>query len=165
MSGLSLRRWRDDDAAALVAVAGDPALHRWTGLRAEDTGEALRWLSVQHAGWADGSRCSFAVVDAGQGLAGCVVLKLGDRPRELGEVGYWTAARARGQGVASQAVELLTAWAFATFTDLRRLELLHQVANVASCRVAVKSGFAYAATLSAVDPYPQEGHLHVRERS
>ncbi|WP_326705576.1 hypothetical protein [Streptomyces cyaneofuscatus] len=48
----------------------------------------------------------------------------------------------------------------------RRLELLHQVDNVASCRVAEKSGYAFAELLSALPPeFPLDGHLHVREAS
>ncbi|AGL17468.1 GNAT family N-acetyltransferase [Actinoplanes sp. N902-109] len=165
MSGLSLRRWRDEDAPALVAVADDDALRQYTRVRAPDVEAALRWLAAQHAGWADATRFSFAVVDAGGQLAGNVVLKRGGaRAAGTAEVGYWTAAPARGRGVASQAVGLLTAWAFGRFAQLHRIELLHAVDNVASCRVAVRSGFAYEATLSAQHPYPQQGHLHAKER-
>lgn len=69
------------------------------------------------------------------------------------------------EGVAPQALEALTDWAFTTFAaeGLVRLELLHQVDNVASCRVAEKSGYAFAELLSALPPeFPLDGHLHVR---
>ncbi|GAA2557304.1 GNAT family N-acetyltransferase [Winogradskya consettensis] len=163
--GLTLRPWHDNDAAALVAVADDPALHRWTGMRAGDTTEALRWLAVQHAGLADGSRYTFAVVDDGQHLLGHVVLKRGERPENLAEVGYWVAAPARGRGVAPRAVTILTGWSFTRFPELTRVELRHQSDNTASCRVAVKCGYAYEATLAAAHPYPQTGHLHALERT
>ncbi len=81
-------------------------------------------------------------------------------------MGYWTAAWARGRGVAPRALEALTAWAFAAFAEegLVRLELLHQVDNVASCKVAEKSGYAFAELLDALPPeFPLDGHLHVRE--
>ncbi|MFF3099024.1 GNAT family N-acetyltransferase [Streptomyces cyaneofuscatus] len=87
---------------------------------------------------------------------------------ERAEVGYWTAARARGRGVAPRALEALTDWAFTAFAGegLVRLELLHQVDNVASCRVAEKAGYAFAELLSALPPeFPLDGHLHVREAS
>ncbi|MEU6050553.1 GNAT family N-acetyltransferase [Streptomyces xanthochromogenes] len=81
------------------------------------------------------------------------------------EVGYWVMAHARGQGVAPRAVEALSRWSFATFADdgLRRIELIHQVDNLASCRVAAKSGYLFERLLPAEPPYPRDGHLHVRE--
>jgi hypothetical protein len=41
---------------------------------------------------------------------------------------------------------------------------LHQVDNPGSCRVAVRTGYAYERTLPPFGPYPLEGHLHVRAR-
>jgi RimJ/RimL family protein N-acetyltransferase len=61
-------------------------------------------------------------------------------------------------------VEALSAWAFATYQP-GRLELLHQVDNVASCRVADKAGYRLAATLPAAPPFPLDGHLHVLGRT
>jgi RimJ/RimL family protein N-acetyltransferase len=160
--GLTLRAWHDDDAAALIAVADDPMLRRWTKVRAADTDEAKQWIGVQHRGWEAGTRYSFAVLDDGQRLVANVALKRPDPSAGVAEVGYWTAAAARGQGVAPRALAALTGWVFATLPGLHRLELLHQIDNTASCRVAQKSGYPYEATLRARVPYPQEGHLHVR---
>jgi RimJ/RimL family protein N-acetyltransferase len=48
---------------------------------------------------------------------------------------------------------------------LQRLELLHQLDNLASCRVAQKSGYALTKVLPADPPaFPSPGHLHVRNR-
>ncbi|MEU4214859.1 GNAT family N-acetyltransferase [Actinoplanes sp. NPDC026623] len=160
--GLTLRPWRDDDAAALIVAADDPMLRRWTKVRAADADEAREWLGVQHRGWQAGDRYSFAVLDDGQRLVANVALKLPDPGAGVAEVGYWTAGYARGQGVAPRALAALTGWVFATFPGLRRLDLLHQIDNTASCRVAQKCGYPYEATLRAEAPYPREGHLHVR---
>lgn len=83
------------------------------------------------------------------------------------EVGYWTAAPARGRGVAPLALRALGDWAFEAFAGdgLMRLELLHQVDNEASCRVAEKSGYGFAEVLPARPPWPRDGHLHVRLRA
>ncbi|MEV4640131.1 GNAT family N-acetyltransferase [Actinoplanes sp. NPDC049548] len=161
MTALVLRPWRDNDAPALMAAAGDPALHRWTSLRVEHRDEATAWLTAQHDGWVTGNRYSFAIVDEQDTVLGHVALKSPGAPATEAEVGYWTAAHARGRGVAPRAVKIITGWAFTTFPHLRRLRLLHQVDNTASCRVAVKSGYAYEQTLAAEHPYPREGHLHV----
>ncbi|MFI6155194.1 GNAT family N-acetyltransferase [Kitasatospora sp. NPDC051170] len=167
--GLLLRPFEDADAPALIEVYRDATLRRFTRLPVEDAGSAERWLAVQYEGWAAGTRYSFAVLDADGGeLLGNVALKRGGpaRTAESAEVGYWTAAPARGRGVAPRGVEALTAWAFETFapSGLRWIDLLHQVDNPASCRVALKSGYAYEETLSALPPeYPVDGHRHVRK--
>lgn len=97
-------------------------------------------------------------------LVANVVLKRADPRGRFAEVGYWTAAYARGRGVAPRALEALTGWAFGTFAadGLERLELLHQVDNPASCRVAEKAGYGYERTLPARPPFPNDGHLHAR---
>jgi RimJ/RimL family protein N-acetyltransferase len=60
----------------------------------------------------------------------------------------------------------LTDWAFRIFPEeLTRLELLHQVDNTASCRVARKCRYELSALLTAAPPaYPLDGHLHLRHR-
>jgi RimJ/RimL family protein N-acetyltransferase len=111
-----------------------------------------------------GDRYSFAVLDDDGTLLGNVALKRPDPAADDAEVGYWTAAYARGRGIAPRALGSLTRWAFATFPGVLRLRLLHQIDNTGSCRVAAKSGYAYEQTLRASDPYPREGHLHVCRR-
>ncbi|MFE5710719.1 GNAT family N-acetyltransferase [Streptomyces sp. NPDC056501] len=170
---LGLRPWRVEDAAALVEVYRDPVLRRWTvtSIECEDDGE--KWVRAQEQAWSAGVRFTFAVLEAASGstpsrLVGNVVLKKVTPGKPSAEVGYWTAAPARGRSVAPRALEAVTAWAFETFRSdgLERLELLHQVDNPASCRVAVKSGYAFDRTLSATPPaYPVDGHLHVRHTS
>lgn len=161
--GLTLRPWRAGDAGDLVTVGGDEAMRRWTGLRVGDPQAAVRWLEQQRQGWDDGTRFSFAVV-AGGVLLGNALLKRGARPPELGEVGFWTTPAARGSGVASRAVRVLTGWAWTTHPGLRRLELFHRSDNVASCRVAVKTGFAYERSLPPRPPDPHDGHQHALAR-
>jgi len=167
---LLLRPWEDGDTASLVEAYRDPVLRRWTRRQVEDTEDALRWLELRRRGWAFGDRLSFAVLEDRAGhdsarLVADVVLKRPDLAGQSAEVGYWTAAHARGRGVAPRALEALTAWAFETFAEdgLQRLELLHQVDNAASCRVAEKSGFTFAEVLPPHPPsFPAEGHLHTR---
>ncbi|MFC9030066.1 GNAT family N-acetyltransferase [Streptomyces arboris] len=164
---LLMRPWREEDVPALLKAYDDPAMRQWIRLPASTPEEAARWLELQYEGWASGTRFSFAVTDTARGgeLVGNLALKRPGPGPERAEVGYWTAAWARGRGVAPQALEALTDWAFTTFAaeGLVRLELLHQVDNVASCRVAEKSGYAFAELLSALPPeFPLDGHLHVR---
>lgn len=171
---LLLRPWRTEDVAALVEVFRDPTLRHWTSSGVENEADALRWIRDQERNWATGDHLAFAVLEAqpqptsGQGqLAGHVILKGAATGKPSAEVGYWTAAHARGRGVAPRALEALSDWAFDTLgpDGLERLELLHQVDNPASCRVAHKSRYPLDTVLAPAPPaYPREGHLHVRHR-
>lgn len=68
--------------------------------------------------------------------------------------------------MAPRALRALTHGAFTAFAreGPARPELLHQVGDTASCRVAGKCGFVLVGLLPAAPPAsPREGHLHVRE--
>lgn len=157
---LDLRPWDDSDIRPLIDVYRDPVLRQWTRLPVTGVEDALRWLEIQRDGWRSGERFSFAVLEEGR-LVGNVALKRGAAHRT--EVGYWTAAGARGRGIAPRALEALTGWAFGALPGVTRLELLHQIDNAASCRVAEKTGYVYRRTLPARPPFPLDGHEHVRE--
>jgi RimJ/RimL family protein N-acetyltransferase len=62
------------------------------------------------------------------------------------EVGYWLARAARGRGHATRAVHIISRWGFDSL-DLERIELRAATVNVASQRVAQRSGFTREAVL------------------
>lgn len=164
---LRLRPWRSDDLPTLVAAHRDPLLRRWLATSLTGDVEARRWLAAQAAGWTAATRFSFAVVAADDDGAplGHVVVKVG--VDHVAEVGYWTAARARGRGVAARAVEAVSRWALDTqdVVPLTRLDLVHAADNHASCRVAAKCGYVLHDLLPAAPPtFPAAGHRHVRTK-
>ncbi|MFD9048550.1 GNAT family N-acetyltransferase [Streptomyces zaomyceticus] len=170
---LLLRPWCVDDLAELAEVGRDPELRRRVNLPMDGEADGIAWVEAHQKGWTTGARFCFAVVEEPFGsepqrLAGSVVLKEVASGKPGAEVGYWTAAASRGRGVAPRALEALTGWAFDAFEadDLERVELLHQVDNPASCRVAEKCGYAFGRLLPAMPPeFPLDGHLHVRGRA
>ncbi|MFD6326841.1 GNAT family N-acetyltransferase [Streptomyces sp. NPDC058442] len=167
---LTLRPWNPEDSAGLAELFQDEAMRRWTSADVHDEASATRWVTAQQRGWETGDRFAFAVRETGvpgstPRLVGHVVLKYAARGSGSAEVGYWTAAHARGRGVAHRALTALTDWAFEAFAreGLTRLELVHQADNMASCRVAEKAGFARTGVLPAAPPaFPLDGHVHER---
>ncbi|SIM71026.1 Protein N-acetyltransferase, RimJ/RimL family [Micromonospora cremea] len=160
---LVLRPWRADDLDALIEAYRDPVLQQWTRYPVTTADQGRLWLERTRQDWDDGRRLSFAVLEDGADgpqLVANVVLKGVTPGVTVAEVGYWTAAWARGRGVAPRAATALSRWAFKQFTGLERLDLLHQVDNPASCRVAEKSGYLFQEVLPAYPPFPRDGHRH-----
>jgi RimJ/RimL family protein N-acetyltransferase len=158
---LTLRPWTTADAEPLVAIYQDPAMRHWTRTHIADRADAAQWIATQQKGWRAGAHLSFAVHTDDGHLVACVAVT--HPPAEPAEVGFWTAAHARCQGVATRALTTLSTWAFATL-DLTHLNLLHHTDNEACCRVAEKAGYAFTGFLPAGPPHPLDGHLHVRYR-
>ncbi|MFS8099187.1 GNAT family N-acetyltransferase [Lentzea alba] len=162
---LRLRPWRRDDLPALLTAHRDPVLRRWLATSLADETEARHWLDAQDAGWASATRFSFAVVADEDDCPpiGHVVVKVASAG--VAEVGYWTAAAARGQGIAVRALDTASRWALGTqnLVRLTRLDLLHAKGNRASCRVAEKCGYRLHDLLPAAPPaFSDNGHRHVR---
>jgi RimJ/RimL family protein N-acetyltransferase len=112
-----------EDVAALVEVLRDPGLRRWTSNVVDNDADGAQWVQAQQRSWAAGDRFSFAVLQEQPGLlreqlVGNVVLKAVIPLTPKAEVGCWTAAHARGRGVAPRALEALTSWAFDTTHDV-----------------------------------------------
>jgi RimJ/RimL family protein N-acetyltransferase len=128
-----LRRWREDDLNALVEAFDDAEIARWMVFPSPFTeADAREFLARQGA--ASGS---FAVTGEAGELLGAVWVR--DVGEGRGQIGYWTAAAARGRGVASQALRQLVDRGFEL--GYQRLQLLVEPANAASVRVAENAGF------------------------
>ena len=148
---VTLRRWRSQDAADVARACADPAIARWLPVPVPyDLAAGQGYVDAIVPGqWADGTAANVAAVDAATGeLLGAVGLTLRDG---IGEVGYWTAPWARGRGVATRATVLHTAWALGTL-GLPRVELLADVGNAGSQRVAERAGFVREGIARALRP-------------
>jgi RimJ/RimL family protein N-acetyltransferase len=135
-----LRPFRDVDLRLIVEACRDPEIPRWTrvpdGYTQQDGRE---FLQLAAEWWAEGSAATFAVTDAAtRELLGSIGLH--DISDAKAEVGYWVAPWARGRGVATGALRLVAAWGLREL-GLARIELLADVGNVVSQRVAEKAGF------------------------
>ena len=137
---LRLRPWRLDDAAAVVAACSDPEIPRWIPwIPAPYTREHAD-VYLQQCLEAGDDRYPFAIADAETGgVVGSIDLRLNSHAYR-GHVGYWMAAPARGRGICTRALRVLSRWALEEF-ELQRLELITDPENRASQRVAEKVGF------------------------
>jgi RimJ/RimL family protein N-acetyltransferase len=144
--GIVLRRWRDDDAPAIIAACQDPEIVRWLPVIPSPYGEqeAREYLEQCRLNWELGEAYNFAIVDDSGELLGSVAMRV--LRFSVGHIGYWVVPEARRRGVASKALETLCRWAVGDL-GLKRLELMTDPDNVASQGVAEKVGFQREAIL------------------
>lgn len=139
---LRLRPWRRADASALVAAWGDAEIQRWVGAPSpRDRTAAERWIggdAVRRTRWLSLDLVVVSV-DAATEVVGEVGLARFDRAAGTAEIGWWTAAAHRQQGVATTAATLLVAWATSTL-GLRAVVARCDAANPSSVTVARRSG-------------------------
>jgi RimJ/RimL family protein N-acetyltransferase len=140
-----LRPWHTDDVEAVWAAFQDPDIRLWNGGGVQSRADALALLG-RRLDWSSGDHASWAVVDGDDALLGSVSLHSIDRLGNDAQIGYWTAPRARGRGVAATATDAVCRWGFGAL-PIDRIELCHAVENVASGRAAEKAGFTFEGRL------------------
>jgi len=145
----ALRPWRDSDIAAIVAACQDPDIVRWTQVPERyGHNDARAYLMQRYDALHAGVAAPFAVVPASDDrvLLGSIALLRMDWRHLRGEVGYWLAPEARGQGHATRAVRLICDWGRSEL-GLELINLMTATENLASQRVAERCGFRREAVL------------------
>jgi RimJ/RimL family protein N-acetyltransferase len=132
---LSLRVPDERDLPAIERGLGDPDVVRAFGATSLT---ARQILELNHRRWADGEAATFAICDRADSCLGHVFVNLGASRRAT--VGYWLLPEARGKGLATRALRLVSRWAL-THLDLARLGLFTEAWNSPSQRVAERVGF------------------------
>lgn len=138
-----MRRFREEDAPALNSAveASREHLSPWmVWAREARMSDAARraWIRDREREAAGGGDVTYGIWRDGELAGGCGLhRRLG--PGAL-EIGYWTHVDHLRRGVARAAVERLCALAFAQ-PSIRRVEIHHDPANVASAGVARAAGF------------------------
>ena len=151
---LELRRLLPADREAILAACQDPEILRWTAPPDPFTADSARGLVEEAArAWDDGTVAELALVVDGR-LVGATHLAFYSDWRA--SVAYWLAPEARGRGLATRAVRLVTRWGFDTFERLVRIELWSIVGNEASDAVARRVGFSEEGVLRSRFPFRGE---------
>lgn len=147
---LTLRPWREADAAVLVAAWADAEIARWTGVPARrDRVAATRWIAG-----GEGRRERGLAIDLVLDVAGSVIGEVGlaelDGEAGRAEIGWWVEARQRGRGWARTAAHLLAAWAVEELC-LDTVVARCATDNPASGRVAAAAGFTLGAVTDGME--------------
>ena len=140
---LAIRPYELTDAEALHAAAMESVdtVGRWLPwCHAELKLDELRaWIEKEIALRAEGLSFEFIIEDEeGNFLGGCCVNRV-DPELRIGNLGYWVRSSMAGRGIVSRAARMAVEWAFAE-TELERIEVLCEVENTGSQRVAEKIG-------------------------
>lgn len=143
-----LRLLAETDLDALVEAVQDPEIPRWTRIPSPyGEAHAQEWL-VEGASRRDaGEGLDTMIVDAQTDtLLGGVGMVHVDWQERTSELGYWLAGHARGRGVMTRAVRLLSEWIFDNL-PVDRLGIMASVDNAASRAVAERAGFQFEGVL------------------
>jgi RimJ/RimL family protein N-acetyltransferase len=151
---VTLRPWEPDDAAAIAAACREPEIARWLDQIPQPYSEsdAHAYLELCAAGWRDGTLSNFAIIDAAEGdVIGSIGVRHITNHLEEGnaEVGYWVRRDARGRGVATRALRLVSRWILEDLA-VPRLQLRADELNEPSKRVAENAGFRREGVLRSI---------------
>ncbi len=137
---LTVRRWRDSDHAALLAVYGDLDAMRWVGDgRALTSDECGQWLEVTRRNYQQRGYGMFAVEmrRTGEVVGFCGLVHPGGQAEP--EAKYAYARDYWGQGIATEVLAGLLNYGAAVH-QLRHIIATADPENIASHRVLEKSG-------------------------
>jgi RimJ/RimL family protein N-acetyltransferase len=140
--GFYLRRIRVGDAVRIQEACSEPRSQQWLGqLPAPYTlDDALQYVERRRELEAIGAAVTWAVADPDDERLLGTVGWFGWTPDVECEIGYWTHPEARGRGLMTRVLHLVTGHVFATM-DLRRVTAFAAVDNTASRHVIESCGF------------------------
>ncbi len=141
-NGVRLRPWRVSDTDEVTEACQDPAIQRWTTVpvpyqRSHAEGFVGTLAPEQWAARTGALFCIAASHDD-RVIGSCGLVDIG-REDMVAEVGYWVAPAARAAGVATRALERLSAWGLED-GGMSRLEFYVAAGNLESCAVAERLG-------------------------
>ena len=147
---LVLRPWRREDAPAVLAACQDPEIARWVTIPQPFLpADADALIDSALAMRRDGTGAAFAVVEAATGRLLGAVTRFGPDGHQA-TLGLWLAPDARGRGVGTRSLRLVSDWTLAT-TAVIRLDVFIMVGNEPSERMVERAGFRREGVLRAWD--------------
>lgn len=147
---LVLRPWRRSDAPAVLAACQDPEIARWVTIpQPYLPADADAFIESALAMWRDTTGAAFAIVEAATDRLLGAITRFGPDGHQA-TLGCWLVPGARGRGVGTRAIRLVSEWTFAT-TPVFRLDAFIMVGNEASDRMVERAGFQREGVLRGWD--------------
>ena len=149
-----LRPWDEADIPQQLAAFKDPVFEAYSDWAPRQESEARQCMADQEQARLRGGQIDFAVADPRdlQLLLGGASLNGVDPNSGRASLGYWLTPAARGRGVSSRSVRLISRWALETL-ELARLEITCGPDNIGSQRVAQRCGFSHEGLLRSHMPF------------
>jgi len=144
----TLRPWHPRDADALVKYANNANIARNLRDRFPHPYTLRDAKAFIHSCAAVRPHVSFAIVVDGEAAGGIGISRGSDIERFSAEIGYWLGEPFWGRGIAVEAVQLMSEYAFGS-CRLLRLFALPFAENRRSTRVLEKAGYSREAILRA----------------
>lgn len=142
---LTLRPFVPDDKPNLIRYLNDPTIYRNTQKIPSPYTEADAdwWIHhVREIHEQQGIHANLAISHDEHGVIGGIGCFLHTGiAGHCDEIGYWLAEPFRGQGIATEAVQVFCNWLFDNRPSLVRIEAKVYTHNPASARVLEKAGF------------------------
>lgn len=157
---VTLRPWGEPgDVEAITAACNDREIAEFLDLIPSPYTEndARFYIEACRQGWAEGTTTNFAITNADTGeVAGSIGVRWAEPDQGVVEVGYWVGPQARGRGVCTKAVLLVSRWLIHEHR-VERIQLRADEQNAASRKVAEKAGFTQEGVLRSSRYNPRLG--------
>jgi RimJ/RimL family protein N-acetyltransferase len=150
-SRIALRPVTEGDIPALADGCADPEIARFIPIIPQPytLDDARAFVEASQREWLANEAAELVIEDRGTGeFLGIVSVSL----QNDGSTGYWIKPNARKDGVATEALRLAVQWARETH-NVSGLFLTTHPKNVASQRVAEKSGFRRVGAVEQEPPF------------
>ena len=156
---IRLRPFAERDIADAHRATQDQLIAAHTHVPERQTLDDLRaWVAKHEPDRLAGRELAFAIAAVDDdAFLGCVSLLRFNWPDRCGEIGYYLAPWARGRGVMTRAVHLLSRWGL-TELHLARLALIADDDNATSQAVAERCGFTREGLLRSYEE--RKGRRH-----
>lgn len=165
---LRLRLFTFEDLDTIEAASTDDHITTITTVPSNySPDEGRAFIERQNSRLSAGAGWSLAIDDQHQSQAvGQIGLWISDMEKGRATIGYWIATPHRGNGVASEALRMLSDWAFENLR-IHRLSLYVEPWNLASIRTAERAGYQREALLQSwerINGIPKDMWSYVQVR-
>jgi len=138
MDKITIRKQRVSDARRFFEILSAPGLKDF-GVRPKSVEDEIAWLEKAAERSEKGYAYDYTILLDGKNVGG-IGINIDQHRNYIAEIGYFVDENYWGKGIATQAVKLLEKLGFEEF-GLQRIEIRMNPKNIASEKVAIRSGY------------------------